>query len=160
MQKHNEKDPENAVNNVTANLVVDFLKDHGHVAIASELLKLGSKTDLSNLHGLKLADLVSFFSETQNPAKIPSDNWYINGIVASLVIDFLKDHEHHGIASDLMSVIAPLNLPELHGLRLTDLLSYFFQKNTEEKVSKCKKTKVASSGFKPTNLEQVKVVLV
>jgi hypothetical protein len=44
MQKHNEKDSENAVNNVTANLVVDFLKDHGHVAIASELLKLGSKT--------------------------------------------------------------------------------------------------------------------
>jgi hypothetical protein len=44
MQKHNEKDSENAVNNVTANLVVDFLKKRGHVAIASELLKLGSKT--------------------------------------------------------------------------------------------------------------------
>jgi hypothetical protein len=77
MQKHNEKDPENAVNNVTANLVIDFLKDHGHVAIASKLLKLGSKTDLSNLHGLKLADLVSFFSEKQNLTKIPSDNWYL-----------------------------------------------------------------------------------
>jgi hypothetical protein len=73
MQKHNEKNPKSSVNNVTANLVIDFLKDQGHVAIASELLKLGSKTDLSNLHGLKLADLVSFFSETHNLAKIPSD---------------------------------------------------------------------------------------
>jgi hypothetical protein len=101
--------------------------------------------------------------ETQNLAKIPSDNCYIiNGIVASLVIDFLKDHEHHGIASDLMSVFATLNLPELHGLKLADLFSYFFPKNTEEKVSECKKTKVASSGFKPTDLDQssVKVVLV
>jgi hypothetical protein len=66
MQKHNEKDPKNVVNNVTANLVIDFLKDHGHDAIASELLKLSSKTDLPNLHGLKLTDLVSFFSETHH----------------------------------------------------------------------------------------------
>jgi hypothetical protein len=156
MQKHNEKDPENAVNNVTANLVVDFLKDHGHVGIASELLKFGSRTDLSNLHGLKLADLVSFFSETQTISKNPSDNWYINGIVASLVIDFLKDHENHGIASDLMSVFATLNLPELHGLKLADLFSYFFQKNTEEKVLECKKIKVAAyqHGLKQTDLNQ------
>jgi hypothetical protein len=167
MQKHNEKDPKNAVNNVTANLVIDFLKDHRHVAIASELLKVGSETWFklgSNLHGLKLADLVSFFSETQTITKFPPDNWYIHGIVASLVIDFLKDHEHHGIASDLMSVFATLNLPELHGLKLSDLFSYFFQKNTEEKVSECKKTKVASSAFEPTELDQymssVKVVLV
>jgi hypothetical protein len=139
--------------------VIDFLKDHGHVAIASELLKLGSKTDLSNLHGLKLADLVSFFSETTE--KTPSDNWYINGIVASLVIDFLKDHEHHGIALDLMSVFATLNVPELHGLKLANLFLYFFQKNTKEKGLECKKTKVASSGFKTTDqyMSSVKVVL-
>jgi hypothetical protein len=154
MQKHDEKDPKNAVNNVTANLVIDFLKDHGHVAIASGLLKLGSKTDLPNLHGLKLADLVSFFSETQNPAKISSDN----GIVASLVIDFLKDHGHHGIVSELLKMLQKQtsNLPELHGLKLTNLFSYFFQKNTEEKVSECKKTKVADDlhGLKLKDLDQ------
>jgi hypothetical protein len=166
MQKHIGKDPKSAVNNVTANLVVDFLKDHGHVAIASELLQLGSKTDLPNLHGLKLTDLVSFFSETQNLTKIPLDNCCINGIVASLVIDFLKDQKHHGIVSELMLKLQKqtLYLPELHGLKLTDLFSYFFQKNTEKKVSECKKTKVASSDFKPTYLDQympsVKVVLV
>jgi hypothetical protein len=155
MQTRNEKHPENAVNNVTAKLVVDFLKDHGHVGIASELLKFGSKIG-SNLHGLNLADLVSFFSETKTITKFPSDNWYINGIVASLVIDFLKDHEHHGIASDLMSVFATLNLPELHGLKLADLFSYFYQKNTEEKVSECKKIKVAAyhHGLKQTDLVQ------
>jgi hypothetical protein len=157
MQKHNEKDPKSAVNNVTANLVIDFLKDHGHVDIASELLKLGSKSDIPNLHGLKLADLVSFFSETQNPAKIPSDNCYINGIVASLVIDFLKDHEHHGIASELLKLLRKqtLNLPELQGLKLADLFSYV-QKNTVEIVSECKKTKVATDlhGLKPKDLDQ------
>jgi hypothetical protein len=151
MQKHNKNDPEDAVKNITANLVVDFLKDQEHVAIASELLKLDSKTDLPNLHGLKLADLVSYFSET----KIPSDNCYINGIVASLVIDFLKDQDHDGIASDLKSVFATLNLPELHGLKLADLFSYF-QKNEEEKVSKCKMSKVAANlhGLKLTDLDQ------
>jgi hypothetical protein len=84
----------------------------------------------------------------------------VDGIVASLVIDFLKDHEHHGIASDLMSVFATLNLPELHGLKLANLFSYFFQKNTEQKVLKCKKTKVASSGFKLTDqyMSSVKVL--
>jgi hypothetical protein len=166
MQNHNENDPKSAVNNVTANLVIGFLKDDGHVDITSKLLKLGSNTGLPNLHGLKLTDLVLYFSETRqnHPAKIIQADNYINGIVASLVIDFLKDHEHHGIASDLMSVFATLNLPELHGLKLSDLFSYFFQKNTEEKVSECKKTKVASSAFEPTELDQymssVKVVLV
>jgi hypothetical protein len=167
MQKHNEKDMKMAVNNVTAHLVIDFLKDHRHVDIASELLKLCSKTDIPNLQGLKLADLVSFFSEKQNQAKIPSDNCYINGIVDSLVIDFLKDHEHHGIVSELILKLQKqtLNLPELHGLKLDNLFSYFFQKNTEEKVSECKKTNVAAdlNGLKLKDLDQymlsVKVVL-
>jgi hypothetical protein len=117
------------------------------------------------LHGLKLADLVSFFSETQTITKIPPDNWYIHGIVAGLVIDFLKDHEHHG-ASELLKMVKKqtLNLPELQGLKLTDLFSYFFGKNTEENVSECKKIKVAADlhGLKTKDLDQymssVKVV--
>jgi hypothetical protein len=155
MQNHNENDPKSAVNNVTANLVIGFLKDDGHVDITSKLLKLGSNTGLPNLHGLKLTDVVLYFSETRqnHPAKIIQADNYINGIVASLVIDFLKDHEHHGIASDLMSVCATLNLPELHGLKLADLFSYV-QNNTE--FFECKMTKVAADlhGLKPKDLDQ------
>jgi hypothetical protein len=73
------------------------------------------------------------------------------------VIDFLRDHEHYGIASELLKLLQKqtLNLPELQGLKLADLFSYV-QKNTEEKVSECKKTKVASdlNGLKRTDLDQ------
>jgi hypothetical protein len=53
----------------------------------------------------------------------------INGIVASLVIDFLKDSEHHDIASELLKLQNQTNLPELHRLKLSDLFSYV--QNTE-----------------------------
>lgn len=61
-------------------------------------------------------------------------NTVLNGVAASLVIDFLKVHGHRGIASKLETYHP--ELPDLHGLKLTDMFSYFkLEKNTSEEES-------------------------
>ena len=133
--------------------VNDFLVRKGCNETSKELIKAKSDTNLPNLRGLTLEDLVQWhFQYSQN---IPKADPIESGICLGFVRDFLVRKGCEKTAKKLIESKRDENIPNMRGLKLNDLVEWhseYNQKNeaqVENMDAKSNAPKIADENLDP-----------